>query len=835
MYITVRSDAVEECETIGIDVKVHRQPVEANPSIKILPKDNRISHTGTKSWCMKNENSREVGSWYLLYLRATSWIYMVFSVIVTALLSLMMSMSIALSPLTVSSFATNNRFYFDNDFSPSQVYSTDRDISTFFENHRSESESSKFKSWEEENTLGACHHNAFTTANSNHKQHGIFSSDVNMSTKATTPMVHPSPVTITVTVTTLNGGLKRNMEIPIFTACETYFDNNGDDRLVFGNNSEQCTRDVDNPRPKKKARSVSPSTITTSGAFVNTASEEEDGVNNETITTTVERNESYLKRRVLVDTDSEEEEEEEHGENNENAKRRFVSPSSTRRFKRLIKRRILVDTDSEEEEEANGESTDNVKKRVVSPSPIAKAKKICKTKVSDGTGFEEEQDDDDYDDDNGNGNDNDDENSDNTKMRVTLNSTSTRGKSLCKRRASSKTSSEEEEEENSENAKRATRRIIARQRRRKRSGSSSGDIHFCKGRASADTDFEGVEEEEEDEDEEYSEITKTASRTIARWVVKRQRIKGDRNWEAMFNLLLEYKQKKGDTAVPLKYDIDPELGNWVSNQRKEHRMKTLSDRQTRMLGSIGFAWKVREQDDTWMGFYKRLVAYKEQHGGSTSVPRRYPEDSRLGAWVNRQRSKFRKNELLASQIDLFNSIDFSWTQNSALSDRTEKRWMENYRKLLAFKETHNGSTTVPCQGDLRPLGYWLKEQRRKLRENRMPKDRADLLFSIGVVRDAQKERDTSAWMFMYQKLLHYKQEHNGSTRVPQKYAKDPQLGRWVNEQRKNCIRKELRKLLNDIDFVWDARKDKSGTIVAPGQSIQNSSGLSRGDMKVPRF
>eukprot|EP00537_Pseudo-nitzschia_pungens_P002916 CAMPEP_0172370888 /NCGR_PEP_ID=MMETSP1060-20121228/40221_1 /TAXON_ID=37318 /ORGANISM="Pseudo-nitzschia pungens, Strain cf. cingulata" /LENGTH=359 /DNA_ID=CAMNT_0013096339 /DNA_START=111 /DNA_END=1187 /DNA_ORIENTATION=- len=72
-----------------------------------------------------------------------------------------------------------------------------------------------------------------------------------------------------------------------------------------------------------------------------------------------------------------------------------------------------------------------------------------------------------------------------------------------------------------------------------------------------------------------------------------------------------------------------------------------------------------------------------------------------------------------------------------------------------------------------------------------------------------------AWMNMYQRLVGYKKEHGGSTLVPVDYEKDPALGRWAADQRflppSNI---ERRKLLDIIDFCWDARKGREDAVWA---------------------
>jgi len=64
---------------------------------------------------------------------------------------------------------------------------------------------------------------------------------------------------------------------------------------------------------------------------------------------------------------------------------------------------------------------------------------------------------------------------------------------------------------------------------------------------------------------------------------------------------------------------------------------------------------------------------------------------------------------------------------------------------------------------------------------------------------------------MYQKLKAYKSDH-GDYLVPQKYAKDKQLGLWVRTQRMNYKANKLfagcKEKLESIGFIWDAGDDQ---------------------------
>ena len=136
--------------------------------------------------------------------------------------------------------------------------------------------------------------------------------------------------------------------------------------------------------------------------------------------------------------------------------------------------------------------------------------------------------------------------------------------------------------------------------------------------------------------------------------------------------------------------------------------------------------------------------------------------------------------------------------------------MGMYHRLVTYKEEHAGSALVPQKYSKDPqLRKWVSTQRTAYKKKELPKDRITLLKSIDFAWDgrAQKEaRENTNWMNMYQRLASYKEEHSGSTLVPRVDDKYPKLGQWVSNQRSFCKKKERAKLLNDINFVWNAKR-----------------------------
>jgi DNA-binding TFAR19-related protein (PDSD5 family) len=133
-------------------------------------------------------------------------------------------------------------------------------------------------------------------------------------------------------------------------------------------------------------------------------------------------------------------------------------------------------------------------------------------------------------------------------------------------------------------------------------------------------------------------------------------------------------------------------------------------------------------------------------------------------------------------------------------------WEEGFSKLLQFKEV-KGHCRVRQNfksGDFK-LGQWVSSRRRE--KSSMSPDRRQRLDDIGFVWDAIAEQ----WEDGFSKLLQFK-ERKGHCRVPQRSKLDEfSLGAWVRRQRvtKDSLSPERKQRLDDIGFVWDARKGKT--------------------------
>jgi hypothetical protein len=269
----------------------------------------------------------------------------------------------------------------------------------------------------------------------------------------------------------------------------------------------------------------------------------------------------------------------------------------------------------------------------------------------------------------------------------------------------------------------------------------------------------------------------------------------EERWEIRFNELKEYKEKYGDTLVPYRYTINPQLGRWVRSQRTQYKSNQLPDERIHRLNEISFVWDTLEV--AWEEMYIELKKYKNNYGDAL-VPQRYKDNLKLGRWVVKQRTQYKRNELSDERIHHLNEIGFVW-------DANEAAWEKMYVELKKYKR-QNSDTLVPKQYDKNPqLGFWVDTQRQQYKRNQLSAERIHRLNEVAFVWDALE----AAWEEMFQELTKYKREH-GDTLVPHRYAKNPQLGSWVGWQRQQYKRNQISgkriRRLSEIGFIWDSNE-----------------------------
>jgi hypothetical protein len=302
------------------------------------------------------------------------------------------------------------------------------------------------------------------------------------------------------------------------------------------------------------------------------------------------------------------------------------------------------------------------------------------------------------------------------------------------------------------------------------------------------------------------------------------------HWRDQFRQLCEYKVQFGHCTVPARYSANPKLGNWVSSQRgqsklfQEGKPSPMTDERIRALEGIGFDWGTTTTDleSIWSARFQQLCEYKIQIGHCL-VPYQYSANPKLGNWVSTQRTMYRlqregkPSPMTEERIRSLEGIGFDW---GTTTTDLESIWSARFQQLCEYK-IQIGHCLVPYLYSANPkLGRWVSTQRRTYRlyqegkTSAMTEERIRALESIDFDWGATKT-DLAIRSVRFQQLCEFKVQF-GHYLVPQKYAANPKLGKWVSKQRtlyqwyqegkSSPMTEEYIRELESIGFDWGTTK-----------------------------
>ena len=274
-------------------------------------------------------------------------------------------------------------------------------------------------------------------------------------------------------------------------------------------------------------------------------------------------------------------------------------------------------------------------------------------------------------------------------------------------------------------------------------------------------------------------------------------------WSVRFQQLCEFTAQFSHCIVPIKYSANPKLGRWVSNQRNHYRLyqerkpSPLTEDRIRELESVGFEWKTSAF--IWNEGFQQLREFKVQFGHCI-VPFKYSANPKLGQWVSTQRRNYRlyqeekPSHMTGERIRELNGIGFDW-------GTSQTDWSVRFQQLCKFTAQFS-HCSVPIKYSANPkLGRWVSNQRNhyRLYQERKPspltEDRIRMeeekptyvtVEQIRALNGIGFDWGTSQtdWSVRFQQLCEFKEQF-GHCLVPQQYAANPKLRRWVDTQRRN--------------------------------------------------
>ncbi len=270
-------------------------------------------------------------------------------------------------------------------------------------------------------------------------------------------------------------------------------------------------------------------------------------------------------------------------------------------------------------------------------------------------------------------------------------------------------------------------------------------------------------------------------------------------WEQRFRLFTRFKKLYSHGRIADKDRDMPKLAEWAATQRRDKNRGRLDPERLRQLDQAGFVWDLEEAN--WQLAFAQLKSFARQNGHCTLKEKGWDkgsEEEALSRWSQEQRRLRQKNRLHPARINRLNALGFCW-------DLKVAAWEEMFSAFCRFKIRHgHGKLPDNFKADP-PLGQWAKSQRREQATGKLDRERQARLTDAGFVWDLE----AAAWEEGFVSLCKfYKQE--GHFSIPPTLHSDPELPKWVKKQRslaaKNALKKERRKRLEAIGFIWDLRE-----------------------------
>jgi superfamily II DNA or RNA helicase len=273
-----------------------------------------------------------------------------------------------------------------------------------------------------------------------------------------------------------------------------------------------------------------------------------------------------------------------------------------------------------------------------------------------------------------------------------------------------------------------------------------------------------------------------------------------RPWNEMFSELVEFFKLHGHCNVPIPWQANPELAQWVNYQRAAKRQGRLAPDQMQRMNEIGFAWTTNDGD--WDAMFAKLAEHlRPAHHGKA---RNAAATLELKRWMLTQRQLKKRGELEPEREQKLNSIGFEWQPYS-------QQWQEMFDALRKFHAEHSHCRVPSKWPQNSKLASWVATQRARKAEGKLSVDRIAKLNTLGFswrVNAGAGLPSHEAWETMFDQLKQFHAKH-GHARVPQKYPDNRKLAWWVSTQRRNCRNNKLEAeqiaRLDGLAFDWSPK------------------------------
>lgn len=133
-------------------------------------------------------------------------------------------------------------------------------------------------------------------------------------------------------------------------------------------------------------------------------------------------------------------------------------------------------------------------------------------------------------------------------------------------------------------------------------------------------------------------------------------------WKRNFKLAENFYQQHGDLFIAYGYKVNGvNLGQWISNLRRNYKKGRISQEKIDQLNSIGMVWDA--YTTRWNKKYNLAKQYSQQHGNLLIPNRREVNNVSIGKWIHDQRQGYKgidNRKITKEKVDKLNSIGMVW-------------------------------------------------------------------------------------------------------------------------------------------------------------------------------
>ncbi|MEO5362760.1 MAG: Helicase associated domain protein [Magnetococcus sp. DMHC-8] len=262
-------------------------------------------------------------------------------------------------------------------------------------------------------------------------------------------------------------------------------------------------------------------------------------------------------------------------------------------------------------------------------------------------------------------------------------------------------------------------------------------------------------------------------------------------WQDQWTALVAFHGVHGHCHVG---DDQPQLAEWVRQQRRAGWQQTLSGERRARLDTLAFVWDAQEAE--WDAMVVALRRFRAERSHCI-IPTQFPDNPALARWVGAVRRARAAGSLPADKVQQLDGLGFVWDAKAIL-------WEEMFAALAEFRRQYGNCLVPESYPDNNQLAWWVVAQRKAYKTGQLEPERVERLNALGFFWDPLEVQ----WYEMFLALVHYREQFGHC--LVTRGTGDPRLFSWVATQRQARLHGHLSPVrierLNSLGFVWDQKE-----------------------------